>query len=396
MTRGEFIDLLWQAEENPSVDRSMMAEDKNILQPAINWAVENGLLVGIEANQYAPDMLITREQAAVIFSRYAQWQGETLMAECDLGNFRDAETSSSWANAALSWAVGRDILLSVYGELKPQQFLTLAEAQSMLKRYQELAVATHTLKFSTIANARQLGGYPVSGGHVKEGLLLRTGKLTDASEEEIKRLSNAYHLSTIIDLRTDEEIAAAPDKTIGGAEWYNLKVLQRIKANPNMDYSTDNIIKMMQEDSRDQTYVNMAFDEYAQETYRQFFALLLEQPTDEAILWHCTSGKDRTGVIAALVLSSLGTDRETILQDFEISNVYFSRGVNALVEQITAKTDDPYIIEGAQSLVGVSRNHMKNMLDAIDVRYGSMENYLTGPIGLSESDIAELRQKYVE
>ena len=70
----------------------------------------------------------------------------------------------------------------------------------------------------------------------------------------------------------------------------------------------------------DRLYVNFLFSERGKSAYRALFRVLLELPEGRSVLWHCTDGKDRTGVASMLILAALGADRRTILEDYLLTN----------------------------------------------------------------------------
>ncbi|MBN9414751.1 MAG: tyrosine-protein phosphatase [Candidatus Eremiobacteraeota bacterium] len=142
-------------------------------------------------------------------------------------------------------------------------------------------------------NTRDLGGMPVAGGRLRSGRLYRSGALCFATSGDVAKL-NGLGLHTVVDLRTDKEIEKdGPDRLVlrenlrfpmtsyhgRGAEAYRSLILQ----NPQV--------------------------------LREFFALLARNES-YPILYHCSAGKDRVGILTALLLDALGTPRELILDDY--------------------------------------------------------------------------------
>ena len=80
---------------------------------------------------------------------------------------------------------------------------------------------------SGVGNARELGGYAAEDGRmVKQGVLLRTAKLADATEEDVERLLSVYHLAVDVDFRGDGEVEKAPDPQMEGVEYLNIHILE--------------------------------------------------------------------------------------------------------------------------------------------------------------------------
>lgn len=260
-----------------------------------------------------------------------------------------------------------------------------------------------------IENARQLGGYETADGRrVKKDLLLRTAKLSDASEEELNALKDFYHPGVVVDFRTSAEREAAPDPIMEGAENISLNVLDEGKDSAAgaavagiYRQKTENPAAVMLGVIRsgfvsERMYADIAFDPAAEKGYRDFFRILLKNGGKRAVLWHCTGGKDRTGAAAVLLLLALGVNRETALKDFELTNEFLRDQIEYMGKRAAELTDDPDEIAGVRYLTGVNRNYMENLLDALEERYGSEEAYLTEGLGLGRRELEQLREMYLE
>ena len=122
---------------------------------------------------------------------------------------------------------------------------------------------------------------------------------------------------------------------------------------------------------------------------------ILDTP-DGAVLWHCSQGKDRTGIGAALILGALGADRQTIIDDFALSYEPYRPLVETLCEEaarIGAGEDEFDVI---RAFMGVSVRNFTATMDLIDSKYRGMHSYLTETLLLSEEDLATLRTRYLE
>lgn len=268
------------------------------------------------------------------------------------------------------------------------------------------------LKTDTVPNARQLGGYPAADGkRVKDSVLIRSGMLFDASAEDIEKLKEEYGLRVIIDLRTPHEIAEKPNPDIEGVVHYNLPLDLPLMGDGDDSTSQADIIEIYLQygDDPGRAYLEMiragalsddmytAFldSEGAAETWRQFFDILLEQE-EGAVLWHCTGGKDRAGLTAAIVLSILGVDEETILADFTLSNEVLREKISYVTKEAAKYTSDEDELEQVASLVGVSADHMQSIFDRARAEAGSVSAFFQQKIGLSDEEVQLLRDRYLE
>lgn len=262
--------------------------------------------------------------------------------------------------------------------------------------------------FEAVVNARDLGGLPAAGGKtVRPGRLLRTAHLHDATDADVRLLEERYRLRMIFDFRTMEEAAFQPDREIRGAEHLLLPTLdveaerrsgEAVPAETWLDLPS-RIVELafapfFQQKARE-LYPSLITSEFSQLQYSAFLDKILETP-DGAVLWHCSQGKDRTGIGAALILGALGADRETIVADFDASNVSYRTLVDRYCAEVDARGGGEDEKDVVRAFLGVSTRNFCRTLDLIDREWGSLEAYLTGPLGLAQEDLALLRARYLE
>ena len=144
-------------------------------------------------------------------------------------------------------------------------------------------------------NTRDLGGLPVKGGQLRPGRLFRSGALCFVTRADVDRL-NELHCTTVVDLRTAREIAK------DGLDRPGLEIPRKLALPMHNSYGRG----------------QQAYHSYIREgdsVVRSFFEML-GRSESYPVLFHCSAGKDRTGILAALVLWSLGAEREVILDDY--------------------------------------------------------------------------------
>ena len=105
---------------------------------AVSWAADSGVVTGVGGGRFDPDGLVTREQMAVMLYRMAAYLGLDTAVQGVLSGFSDSGEASSWAEAALAWAVGADILQGEDGRLMPQGTASRAEIAAVLMRFDAL------------------------------------------------------------------------------------------------------------------------------------------------------------------------------------------------------------------------------------------------------------------
>jgi protein-tyrosine phosphatase len=144
-------------------------------------------------------------------------------------------------------------------------------------------------------------------------------------------------------------------------------------------------------------YVEFLQGDAGKEGYRRMFEELLALPEGKSLLFHCTAGKDRTGVGAMLILSALGVDQETIMGDFLLTNEFNAEKIAKEQEMVKSLSEDPK--EQELLLVAmdyVSEEMMKNALDYLNSEYGSPVGYITRELGITEEQIVQLQDKFLQ
>ncbi len=261
--------------------------------------------------------------------------------------------------------------------------------------------------FEQVVNVRDLGGLPVGGRRIRSGRLLRTAHLHDASDADVCLLAEHFRLRVIFDFRTFSEAQALPDREVPGAEHIMLPTLdveaerasgEAVPAETWLDLPS-HIVRLaftplFQQKARE-LYPSLIISEFSQLQYATFLNKILETP-DGAVLWHCSQGKDRTGIGAAFLLGALGADRETIVADFDRSNDSYRPLVDRFCAEIDALGGGEEQKDVVRAFMGVSTRNFCRTLDLIDAQWGSLGNYIATCLGLTEDDCRVLRERYLE
>lgn len=258
-----------------------------------------------------------------------------------------------------------------------------------------------------IRNARQLGGYRGDGGRkVRNGLLFRTARLDKISDETAKKLSEKYSIKCVIDFRFGYERELYPDPEIPGAENINISLFEMDMNDPkNIEMmkkvtaaGSDEMQKLIEYAKTGQLsdlYSDILKSGQSHKGFAQFFRILLDNK-DGAVLWHCTYGKDRTGVAAALVLYALGVDEDIIMQDFLLTNEVYRNNIAYLQGELKKRGCDDSVINEAQAMAGVKGEYLTAAFEAVKTEYGSIQDYIKNQLGVSDEEITKLRDMYLE
>ena len=248
-------------------------------------------------------------------------------------------------------------------------------------------------------NGRDLGGYVTADGQyqIKSGLLLRTAKLADCTEGDVALLQS-LGIKKVIDLRMLTERLSKPDKTIPGAE----NIVISTQTIPNIFAITGEDWLMMLSAIKSgvmDTYMTGMYrqlisDPVAIKGTQKFFKQLIAANGDP-VLWHCTSGKDRTGIEAYLLMCALGVSEEVARAEYLNTNVFMEGKAQENYDKAYKYTHSKWIATEFYKYEGVSEMWLDVALKVI-ARSGGVDAYLRDVIKLTDEDFAALRSIYLE
>ena len=248
------------------------------------------------------------------------------------------------------------------------------------------------LPFDGADNFRELGGYPVQDGrHIRRGVFWRTGALGKLVSEHDRSLFLSLGIRSVLDLRSSAERQYLPDPPWLGAKLYTVSAIldeagQEVNFDPRfLAAQSAQMTQRYLEADIPRIYERLPF---ANPAYRQLFACVLSGQTP--ILFHCTAGKDRTGVAAALLLLALGADRQTVRHDYLLTNRWRADSIHAAQEK------EPERADLLLQLMSVRSTDLDRSLQAIDRRYPSIEAYFFREYGLDAAALERLRDLYLE
>ena len=258
-----------------------------------------------------------------------------------------------------------------------------------------------SLEIVSVANLRDVGGSTTcDGAVVRMKLLYRSNQLSKISPGDLKKIA-ALGLKNEYDLRTAEERAEVPDELPRGVNnvWLNVLAdsdqsapaqLGKLLSNPsdaNTALGGGKIEAMFVKGYRE--FVSLPS---ARQAYRQLF-VDLARPDRVPALFHCTTGKDRTGWAAAALLSLLGVPENVIFDDFLRSNEYILPAYRETIDNFTSAGGEPNIV---RAIFGVKREYLQASFDEMRTRYGTIEDYFTKALGIDAmGQTRALRELYL-
>lgn len=238
-----------------------------------------------------------------------------------------------------------------------------------------------TINMAGALNFRDLGGICADKNSVvRRGVLFRSDGLSRLTESDLK-LFEKFKINSVIDLRHAEEIAKAPDKlphnmsinqiTFGFYAEGTKELFQSV----NSGLTNANESKALMRE----VYAKMPIAHTKE--IQQIIKHVLNQSSLPCLI-HCMSGKDRTGLVIAIILKAIGVPTNTIMEDYEMSNGDYQQvdvfGPKALPESVSA-------------VMAADATYLESSFNAIKEVYTTFDNYLTNGLILQQTDIEKLK-----
>ena len=246
-------------------------------------------------------------------------------------------------------------------------------------------------------NFRDLGGYATSDGqHLKWGQLYRSDNLAHLTDADLAKVSG-LGIQLVCDFRAAAEKASEPDRLPAadppevaaleiGAEGFMVKDLrERIQSG---DLEGLDLRAMMIEGNR----------QFATKFAPQYAAMFerITQPENLPALVHCTAGKDRAGFASAMILSVLGVPRETVMEDFLLTNFYTAAATMKRLRTIKLFSLFRADTDALRPLFGVEPAYLEAAFEAIDANYGDFDSYRRDALGLDDAEVEAFRALALE
>lgn len=251
-----------------------------------------------------------------------------------------------------------------------------------------MRIVSQHLELSGIDNCRDLGGIPTTDGrHVKDGLLVRSANLHHASHDDLETLDRRG-VRHVVDLRSRPERRLKRDRLLPGWTVAELPTFREAK---ELKIQLRDLVTRPGTFIED-LYPHLVLDQAAVDCWTAFFRLLVDD--QGGTLFHCTQGKDRTGVAAALVLAALGVDEALIRDDYLQTNLYMGKEIPDFVEEMEPHLGERMDADIDEFLVAAPL-YFDTYLDATS-SFGGPVGYLQERCAVSDDDLATLRETYLE
>lgn len=261
-----------------------------------------------------------------------------------------------------------------------------------------------SIAVATLPNLRDLGGWVGADGRsVRRGLVYRSTDLSRLDQTGCRQIAE-LGVRTVYDLRSAAERSTEPDVRLDGVAEVVLDVLadapHAVPGNLTALLSDPTRLSAAQEVLGGKSLNELMTDSYAQlitlpsarESYRRFYRGLLGED-DTPALFHCTTGKDRTGWAAASLLSVLGVSREDVFTEYLLTNDQLVPALEPVLTAFEHAGGDRTVL---LAVIGVDRSYLERAFAEVDQAYGGIEGYLADGLGIPVEEQEALRERFLD
>jgi len=267
-----------------------------------------------------------------------------------------------------------------------------------------IAEPERQVKLDGQSNFRDVGGYQTSDGRrVKWGEVYRSGELHKLTDADVAKL-DALGIKTVANFLTEREIRSrGHDRLPDGTREIPLPMeagnLGDLAAVVNEARGTGDF-------SRVPVELNPEIHSILMDEGREYYATLLRviaDPANRPMVYHCSHGVHRTGTATAILLSALGVPWETVRQDYLLSNKYRKEEVDRRINELRLLAADTFLVEpeevdatNIKAFYVLEPSYIDASLDEAVKQYGSMDNYIREGLGITDKELASLREQLLE
>jgi len=231
------------------------------------------------------------------------------------------------------------------------------------------------------------------GSKMKNNILFRCAKLSTLNDEDIEKIED-LNPHAIIDFRDPKEINKAPDNLSKDLlkKYVSLPIsastLSRMVDQKNIDGDNKFTYEKVMEESY-KLYINNH-----KHVWKEFIKILLKA-NNNPIIFHCSAGKDRTGIASFIIQKLCDNPMELIFENYLLSNELLTINAATAEQSTASKKDDQLITEiMLDTLSKVKKSYLISGINEIENQFESLENYIIQELGFTDADIKDLKKLY--
>lgn len=226
---------------------------------------------------------------------------------------------------------------------------------------------------------------------IKKNMIIRSSCFYDLTDEELE-LIKSFNLKEVIDLRTNTEIKEKPDYILNDVKYLSCPLFKESHAGVTHEVANDMLSVLFNMPGLATIYQGIVSNDYSIEMIKKVMNEIV-LGDNYPVLFHCSAGKDRTGIIAFLTLYLLNVDYETIMADYLEINEKNKELADKFYAYAKTKTDDDSKAVKAKLLYLVDRSYIEAALDKINELYGSLDNFIENKLEIDRMEIEFFRKR---
>lgn len=252
------------------------------------------------------------------------------------------------------------------------------------------------LSLTKLRNIRDLGGIINSDGKtIRKNCFIRSSSLFKLNSKDIEILKNEYKLNTIIDLRTKREVEEKPEINIDKVNYYHMPVLNDSVAGLSHEKKVSSLKSLKLMPPMEKMYINMVSDDCLENVCVILRKILTLKDNEYSVLFHCTAGKDRTGIIAALILEILNVNREKVIQEYMFTNRFTKAKAKFIYLGLMIVKFNHKFANKIRLYYISKQEYIKSSLESLEKEYGSIKDFFIKKVGFSEEDIEKIQKRFL-
>ncbi len=247
-------------------------------------------------------------------------------------------------------------------------------------------------KYKSVRNIRDFRGIVTKDGKtIRSNKIIRSAHLGLLTEEDLEDLKTNHELKKVIDLRTNIEINEKQDKIGDDVVLISDPVFKASTLGITHEMANDRkqVLEMMPHLST--LYIKMVTDDDSVEALKIAVQAIVNN-REGSILWHCTEGKDRCGVVSALILSILGVDEHKIYEDYMYTNKTAMRRGNKYYGLVLFAYRSIKKARKVRGLYIARTEYLRSAFDTINEKYGGIDNFVRDKLGITD----EMKKSFID
>lgn len=248
----------------------------------------------------------------------------------------------------------------------------------------------------SLRNCRDLGSLKAADGRtVKMNHLLRSAMLNDAEEKALLTLNKEHRLVEVFDLRSDGELERTPDVKVEGITITHTPIIRTFETGVTHEKSPEETIKSVVSDLMN-SYEQILTDEVKVNNLGIAINAIMTHDYDKgSVMWHCSEGKDRCGIVSMLILLALGVDYETTLEDYLVTNETNKPRADNFYQSLLAHGEKEEVARYAYDIFLAKKEYL-DIAYAQVAKYDDIHEFFQDKLNITREIIDSFRNKVLE